>query len=182
MARPPMGLGRALAVLAMVVGGAAVSLRVLDALGRTLAAPANARRWASVAQLERWAGRRLATPSYFPRSRGTPSLVRTSGTDPVVAVLGYSAPEDTSPNLYLAQTLGERGDIPADALPAGAVLETRELQLGPGPARLRRVAGEDGFTWYALRWDRADQSIELWSRGPLEQLIGVAESLQREGP
>lgn len=183
MARAPMSLFGSLLMLAVVVGGAAATLKGVDLLARAFSDDGGERRWASVAELERGLGYRLALPAYFPQSLAwPPGEVRTVGHGPRTALLGFTAVDGGPLRLVVAQTLGAPGELPAEALPEGAVLERRELSLAGRPARLTRFLGEDGFTWHDLAWEQGGQTLLLRSRGGVEQLVKMAESVRREGP
>lgn len=183
MAKPPMSVWAALAMLAVVVAGAAVTLRAFDELGRAVDAPSQDRTWGSVAELERALGRRLAMPAFYPRSLGwPPSRVRSLGGGPQVVVLGFVAADGGSERLVLAQTLAGRGELPREALPAGVVMDTQPLALGQAPAQLTRLLGEDGSVWYQVTWDSGEQTLALRSRGSVEELLKLADSVRREGP
>ncbi len=183
MAKAPMSLFGSLVMLAVVVGGAAVTLKGVDQLARAYGGDGAERRWASVAELERGLGVRLSMPAYFPKSLAWPPAdVRTVGLRPRVALVGFAAVDGGPVRFVVAQTLGEGGELPAGVLPEGAVLDTRALELAGRPARLTRFLGEDGLTWHELAWEQGGQALVLRSRGGLEQLLKMADSVRREGP
>ena len=178
-----MSVWGAVAAMVLLAGGAALTLRVVEQLGRAVSASTHDRTWSSLGELERTLGHRVALPAYFPKTlRWPPSRVQSSGRRPTIVVVGFVGAEGGAERLLLAQTLGEPGELPEGVLPHATVLDTQEVAVGAAPAKLRRLLGEDGFTWYELSWDFDEQSLVLRTRGTVEQLLAMGDSLRREGP
>lgn len=175
-------LGR-LGTLVGLFAAAAGSLFVLGQLPLVLAGPQATRRFNNVEELERSLGERLALPSYFPNSlRWPPVLLERRGQSPASVLLVFSARQEDSARVYLAQTVGGRGRLEKELLPPAVSLEERELELHGRKALLLRLKGEDGSLWYELRLEQDGRSVALRSKGALEELLRMVSSLHREGP
>jgi len=173
-------LAKAVAGLLAVLAGAVAILWAVDEAALYAAGPSE-RTFATVAELERAARARLALPTYFPATlRWPPSLIRLAGHRPAVAVLGFSPREGGPERLFVSQAVSGDGPLPPEP-GAGVVLESRELSVAGAPALLERLKGEDGALWHRLSWSWNGRAYAMRSRGSLEELLRMAETVRREG-
>ena len=184
MARDLARLLGSLAILALVLLTTAGFLKGLDGVSRTVAGVPADRSFSSVAEAERALGVRLALPSYFPETlRWPPASIRTSGRRRNVAVIvGFTAREGGPERLILTQTIASPGPLPSHLPPQGLVQDSQPVRIGAASGTLVRLHGVDGAIWYKLEWESRGRSLQLSSRGSLEQLFKLAESVRREGP
>jgi hypothetical protein len=168
--------------LALLLATAA-TLRLLDWLPRSVTRAARIRDLPSIEAVERATGRRLALPAWFPRSLPwPPSRVRVLGGGPDAVAIELGAKDAGSPMLILAESVREPMPLPESFFPPAILLETRHIPWGTDEARLSRFRGEDGATWMELAWEQGGQTFAFRSRGSLEQLLDLAQSVHREGP
>jgi hypothetical protein len=83
--------------------------------------------------------------------------------------------------LVVCETLGGRGRIPDRLTPRGLVLERSETSVGGRPGEIRRVSEEDGRLVHEVAWQSSDRTFRLSFSGPLQQLLLMADSIER-GP
>ncbi|HYQ80841.1 MAG TPA: hypothetical protein VEP68_05030 [Anaeromyxobacteraceae bacterium] len=174
---------RALATLALVMGGATAGLAALDAAPAWLQGePRGVRRLASVDEAERRLKARLYLPAFFPdRYRWPPSTVRLILGDPSSVALGFEAREGGLA-LQLAQTVGGEGPVSPLVLPPAEALQRSAVRLGSEEATLARVLGEDGKIWHEVAWRQGGRTLVLRGRGGVEELLRMARSAHKEGP
>jgi hypothetical protein len=166
--------------LALVMGGAAAGLRVLDALPALVTGEARDRgRFESVDEVERAVHGRLLLPAYFPdRLRWPPETIRLhDGQPPSVTV------EITDhvgiPALVVWQGLGLTDAVP-EHLPAFTrILSVTTVRVGEDRADLVRAICADGRIWLDLRWEVDGRSLLVRSRGSVEELLRIAGSIRR---
>jgi hypothetical protein len=167
------------ALLLFAVG---VTLRVVDCGPRAAWRQGDVRELPDIAAVEQASGQRLALPSWYPSTLPWPParvIAVGAGPDAVALVLGGA--DAGAPELVLAQTLRGPMELPAAFFPPALELESRPLDLPPGPARLTRLRGPDGAPWHELSWAQDGQAFVFRSRGSLEQLFDLATSVRREG-
>ena len=166
---------RDLASLTIVLAAAAAALRGLDLLPQVIGEPAGGRTFASIGEVERRLGERLALPAYFPRTlQWPPSRVRVGGRRPAAVIVEFG------PRAMLAQTVGGAEPIPARLWPGGVVLDSEQVDLGAAAGTLDRILGEDGKTWRQLRWRRWGRQFALRSLDSTQDLVQMARSVRRE--
>lgn len=183
MAGRPKGLLTSTAILGLVLVTTAAMLKGLDLVPQALFSSALERSYATIEELERAQGSRLALPAYFPGSlRWPPATVRSVGRSPRSVVLWFVGREGDAVQLVVGQTLDGYGELDARLLPGGVVLDTQDVEVGGEPARLQRILGEDGATWRGLIWRWKDRSIVVRSRGSVDELFTIAASVRKEGP
>jgi hypothetical protein len=173
---------RGLQALVLVVA-AAGTLRLLDWLPRNAARAAQVRDLPSIEAVERAAGRRLALPSWFPRSLPwPPARVHVLGAGPDAVALELTALDGGLPLVVLAESVREPVPFPESFFPPAMLLESGPIAWRGAEARLSRLRGDDGAPWNELAWEQDGQSFAFRSRGSLEQLLDLAKSVHREGP
>jgi hypothetical protein len=82
-------------------------------------------------------------------------------------------------DLILCETLDGPGRIPPSLLPDGLLLQATDVSVAGRPAMLARVSLDDGLIVHDLRWESFDRTIELRYAGPVDRLMRMAESLER---
>jgi hypothetical protein len=174
---------RALATLAVVMGGATVALAGLDAApGWLNGEPVGVRRLQNVDEAERRLKARLFLPSYFPdRYRWPPSSVRLLLGDPASVALGFEAREGGLA-LQLGQTVGGEGTVSPLVLPPADVLQQWAVRLGDREGTLARVVGQDGAVWHEVAWRQGGRTLVLRGKAGVEELLRMARSAHKEGP
>jgi hypothetical protein len=176
------GLVRGAQALALFLAVAG-TLRLLDWLPRRAARAAQVRQLPSVDAVERAAGRRLALPAWFPRSLPwPPTRVQVLGAGPDAVALELQHADAGGPVVILAESVRGPVPFPDSFFPPAMLLEVRAIAWRGGQARLSRLRGDDGATWAELAWEQDGQAFAFRSRGSLEQLIDLAQSVHREGP
>jgi len=165
--------------LSLVLGATAAALRALDALPAYLGGAARGvERFHSVEEVERRLRERLLLPSYFPDTlRWPPAEIRVhAGPLPSVALTFAGSERDA--RLVVFQSFGALGIPPPQLLPAGRVLQTVTVPLHGTQAALSRVLDGDGRLWHELGWSTGERRIVLRSRGPVDELLRMAESVR----
>jgi hypothetical protein len=177
--QPP---SRIIGVWILVMGAAVLALRAADRLPALIAGtPHRARVFATVEQAERALGWRIWLPGYYPEElQWPPFRVEASGTSPVTAILRIGGRDDGRERLVIAQSLGGASAPPRDELPPGRVLGTpTAVRVGAHPAQLARVlVGPREL--HDLWWDQDRRRITLRYAGPVQQLLLIAGSLERQ--
>ena len=174
---------RALATLAVVMGGAAVALAALDAApGWLQGEPRGVRRLKTVDEAERRLKTRLYLPAFFPdHYRWPPSTVRLVLGDPASVALGFEASEGGLA-LQLGQTVGGEGPISPLVLPPAEALQRSAVRFGDVEGTLARVVGEDGAVWHEVAWRQGGRTLVLRGKAGVEELLRMARSAHKEGP
>lgn len=174
---------RALAALALVMGGATAALAALDAApGWLQGEPRGVRRLSGVDDAERRLKARLYLPAFFPdRYRWPPSSVRLLLGDPASVALGFEAREGGLA-LLLGQTVGGEGPVSPRVLPHAETLQRSAVRLGDGEGTLARVVGEDGAVWHEVAWRQGGRTLVMRGKAGTEELLRMARSAHREGP
>lgn len=178
----PLALVQGLQALALLLATAG-TLRLLDWLPRQAARAAQVREFPSLEAVEQAAGRRLALPSWFPRSLPwPPARVQVLGSGPDAVALEIIPAGARVPEIILAQSIQGPLPFPASFFPPAMLLESGPIAWKGGEARLSRFRGDDGANWTELAWEQDGQSFAFRSRGSLEQLIDLAKSVHGEMP
>jgi hypothetical protein len=177
-----MRLLRSTATLSLVLAIAAATLWGLDRVPQLLTMGRHEQHFATVGELERHLGRSLALPAYFPSSvRWPPTVVRLLGRGARVVVLGMRRSTGGGEAIWLAQTVEGEEPIAADVLAPVVVMASEPVRLGTSSGTLSRALGEHGALWREVAWRRNGRSLLLRSRGGLEHLLRMAESMRSEG-
>ncbi len=174
-------MARALATLALVLGGTAGVLGTLDAVpGWIQGEPRGVRRVGSIEEAERALRARLVIPAFFPDTlRWPPTTVRIARDGAPAVALGFEA-RAGGLALVLAQTVGGAGPISPRLLPETTVLRSDPLRVGTSPGVLRRVVGADGAVWTEVAWAMGDRRLALRGKGGVEDLVRMARSAHPE--
>ena len=165
------------AVFVVSVGG----LRLLDRIpGLILGTPHGVTRYQSIEQAERALGQNVLVPPYFPDTlRWPPTSVQVAtGPSPSVA-LHFEGRDGRPDRLQICETLGSDAASVRDFLPDVAALETTTVLVEGTRARLRRVLTDDGRLLHELAWHGGQRSFVLRFDGPVDQLLAMAQSLER---
>ena len=175
------GLPGLILAFVAVLAAVAVALRALDWVPSQIGAePRGIRRYSSVQALERKVGERVWLPAYFPDTLLWPAVrVRLVFGRPAAVGLAFAGRVQPNQDLIVCQTLGGYGTIPEALLPGGVVLQTTTITVDGHPAAISRVSLGDGLPVHDLDWESAGRSIRLRFHGPADQLIRMAESLER---
>jgi hypothetical protein len=179
--RPGQESGRMLISLAAVILVAAGGLKLLDSVpGLILGTPRGVTRYSSIEQAERALGHDLLVPPYFPDTLRWPPLSVEATTGPSPAVTLRFAGRDGRPDrLQLCETPGPGETSPPEILPDVAVLETATVSIEGRRGRLARVLTEDGRLLHELTWHSGERLLVLRFDGPVEQLLAMAQSIER---
>jgi hypothetical protein len=182
---PPTGLGQELArvvvSLTAVFVLAAGGLKLLDRIpGLVLGTPHGVTRYQDIEQAERALGQDVLVPPYFPDTLRWPptSIEATAGPSPAVA-LRFAGRDGRPDRLQICETLGPDEASAREILPDVAVLETATVLVEGTRARLRRVLADDGRLLHELTWRLGQRSFVLRFDGPVDQLLAMAQSLER---
>lgn len=172
---------RAVAVWLLVMAASGVLLSALDHLpGLLLGAPRRARVFASIEEAERALGVRLWLPSYFPDELAwPPSRVEADAAVPPTVAIRVRGRADGRERLVIAQSLGGRATPPPRLLPPGEVMNAADVVVGRQRGRLVRVlVGADSLrdVW----WDQGSRRVTLRYAGPVDRLLLIAASLERQ--
>ncbi len=173
-----------LATLGLVMGATAGVLRGMDSLaGYLLGEPKGVKRYRSVEEVERKIGATLVLPAYFPDTLEWPPAAVTllRGASPVVA-LSFTGRAGDGPRLFIYQTFQQATAMPTELLQSGQLLHSTAVSLDGTEGELRRILGEDGEIWHALRWKKDGRQFALRFKGPVEEILGIARSMGRSRP
>jgi hypothetical protein len=167
--------------LALVLAGAVVTLRGLDALPGLLAGrSAGIDAYESVEGGQRALGQRFLVPAFFPDTlTWPPSAVRVHADPPKSVALVFAGRDGEPDRLTIFEAFGPRTSIPMALMPAGRVLHRVDVPMPDGECVLYRVQVADGSTRNDLVWFRADATVALRYAGSADELITIARSLQR---
>lgn len=181
----PTGLGqelaRVLVSLAAVFVVAAGGLKLLDRIpGLVLGTPHGVTRYPDIEQAERALGYNVLVPPYFPDTLQWPptSIEVTTGPSPAVA-LHFGGRDGRPDRLQICETLAPDTASAREILPDVAVLETATVFVEGTRAGLRRVLTDDGRLLHELTWHTGQRLFVLRFDGPVDQLLAMAQSLER---
>ena len=174
-------LARVLVSLTTVFALSAGALRLLDRIpGLVLGTPTGVTRYQSIEEAERALGHRVLVPPYFPDTlRWPPTGVEvTTGPSRAVA-LRFEGRDGRPDRLLIYETPGSDATSAGDLLPDVAALETTTVLIEGTRAQLRRVLTDDGRLLHELAWRGGQRSFVLRFEGPVDQLLAMAQSLER---
>jgi hypothetical protein len=167
--------------LTAVILVAAGSLKFLDSVpGLILGTPRGVTGYSSIEQAERALGRNLLVPPYFPDTLRWPptSVEATAGPSPAV-ILRFAGRDGRRDRLQLCETPGPGATAPQEVLPDVAVLETATISIEGKRGRLARVLTEEGRLLHELTWRNGERLLVLRFDGPVDQLLAMAQSIER---
>lgn len=172
---------RIVAAWLVVMASSAVLLGALDHLpGLLVGAPRRARVFASVEEAERSLRARLWLPSYYPDElRWPPARVHAGPGAPATVVIHVAGRRNAGERLVVAQSIGGVAAPPATLLQPGETMETTEVAIGTRRAHLVRVlVGTESL--HDLWWDQDGRRVTLRYTGPVDRLLRMARSLERQ--
>jgi len=161
----------------LVMAGAVAALRVADALpAAALGMPRGVRRFATLGDLQRTAGRRMPIPAYYPQTiEWPPSEQRffPGGS----AAIWCRQRSDGVPWLVIATAPTRPGVVAPQVLPASADLQRSDGALRGRPAVLSRIRSSDGALWQQIEWQGPHGIVLVRYRGTLDELMKIAGSM-----
>jgi hypothetical protein len=165
----------------VVVAATVLALKAADRLPAWLSGtPPGVRVYSTVGDAERALGTRIWLPAYYPDSLAWPPARVDAWPGPPAAVALRINERGTSrEHLVIVQSLGASAPIPAALLPPGEVLTTAEVGVGRARATVVRLVIPGGEVVHDVRWVHGDRRIEIRYHGPVEDLLLIAESLER---
>ena len=168
----------------LVTAGMAAALKVADRVpALLLRAPHGARVYRTVAAAERATGSRLWLPAALPPSVDWPPFRIDAWPGPPLSVAlranQRSAPRE---HLVIVQSIGASAPPPALLLEPLQPLLVTDVTVGPHRAMLTRGLEPGGRLVYDLAWDAGTRRLTLRYAGPVEELLRLAASFEREGP
>lgn len=170
---------RAVSRLLLVTAVAMAGLRVLDSVPRVLTGlPRGVVLVRSLEELRNRVGFDMPMPAYFPATLEWPprDIWVYRGQDVAVFVRQRAT---NAPWLIVASAAPGARDVSGPALPDATVLQTTDVPAGSGtPFRVRRVEDAARAVWHEATWRQADRITVVRYRGPLDELMRIAESLR----
>ncbi len=163
----------------------ALGLKGADHLPALLAGtPHGARVYWTVAEAEAGIGARIWLPTSVPRSIGWPPARIDVWPGPPVSVAVHFQPRTGARDgLILVQSIGTRAGAPEAVLPPVQVLMTvGDVPLGARTGTMTRALAPGGQLLHDLSWDQGARHLVLRYAGPVEDLLQVADSLERIRP
>jgi hypothetical protein len=164
-----------------VVAAAALALKAADRLPALLSGtPPGVRVFPSVGDAERALRARIWLPAYYPDSLAwPPARVEAWAGPPTVVALRIHGRATPRERLVVVQSFDASASVPPQLLPPGEVLTTAEVVVGKRPATVVRLVVPGGEVVHDVRWVHGDRRIVLRYHGPVEDLLLIAESLER---
>jgi hypothetical protein len=164
-----------------VVGAFILALEALDRLPTLLSGtPHGVRVYASVEEAQRAVGARIWLPAYYPDTLAwPPARIDAWPGPPAMVALHVAARAGGQEWLVLVQSFTAPANPPPVLLPPVQVLTTSDVTVGGRAAILTRVVAPGGEVMHDVTWDHGRRRMTLRFRGPVEQLLLIAESLER---
>jgi hypothetical protein len=177
----PPSPGRIVQSWLLVVAAVALGLQAADHLPPLLSGtPHGVRVYASAAEAERALDARIWLPAFYPDTlQWPPARIVAWPGPPAMVALHVNARGSRREILVLVQSIGTPATPPDVLLPAAEVLTTADVVVGGRPAVVTRAVAPDGEVVHDVRWDHGDRRIVMRYRGPVEDLLLIAESLER---
>jgi hypothetical protein len=171
---------RVAASVAVVLASAAFALAGLDRLPSLLkGAPPGVRLVSSLEELRSLSGESIALPAHFPETvRSRPSRILVTRRQPLATGLVFAERSSGDMVLHYYVELDGAGNISRLAFPA-TELHSAGIALGGANATVRRLVDDGGGVWHELSWDSPRRQV-LRFKGPIEELLKTAESLERQ--
>jgi hypothetical protein len=165
----------------VVVACMTLALKAVDRVPALLSgAPHGVRAYASVADAERAIGARIWMPAYYPDSIAwPPTRVDAWPGPPTVVALRMNGRETRRERLVIVQSLAGTDAVPAQLLPPGEVLTLTDVLVGRQPGTIARLVAPGGEVVHDVRWTHGRRAIVVRYYGPVEELLLIADSLER---
>lgn len=163
----------------------ALALKGADRLPSLLSgAPQGARVYWTVEAAETGTGTRIWLPASVPSSIAWPPSRIDAWPLPPLSVAVHFAPRgDRGSGLLLVESLSSPAAPPDALLPPVKVLITvPDVPLGRHRATMTRALAPDGQLLHDLSWDQGGRRLVIRYAGPVEDLLSVAGSLERNHP
>jgi hypothetical protein len=175
---------RVVAVWTMVVGSVALAVKGMDWLpGLVTGTPQRVRVYSSVGEAEQAIGASLWLPAYYPDTLlWPPARIDAWPGPPTSVALRVSDRESRLERFVLIQSIEAPGEAPAALLDSVLVLDSADVAIGTRTGRLSRVLTSDGQVLHDVSWTHGVRRLTIRFRGPAEQLLLIAESLERARP
>jgi hypothetical protein len=165
----------------LVVAAFAFGLKAVDRLPTLLSGmPYGVRVYATVEDAERAVGARLWLPAYYPDTLAwPPGRVDAWPGPPTMVALHVNDRADGRERLVLVQSFTAPADPPPVLLEPAQVLTVTDVPVGNRTAVLARVVAPGGEVMHDVWWDHGKRRITVRYRGPVEELLLIAASLER---
>jgi len=174
--------------LLLTVAAAVLLLRILNALpeqlARVLAGPPPAQpvlseklEFHSIEEAERELGVRIALPAYFPSSLVWPPASVRGQKEPVKVVALMFLAADGRQALQLRELFAATEEFPLPVPEPAYTLESKQLEVNGGAARLLLGRAQDGSELNQLRWRAGEVHLVATTILPPGELIRIAESI-----
>jgi hypothetical protein len=163
--------------LSLVIAAAAALLRGLDALpGYLVGEPPGITKLGSIEEAERVLRGRVIVPPYFPDTlRWPPATILVHGRPPAAVALSF-VDRAGEPRLLVFQSSDPDAAPARELVPPTVVLQRTVVHLSGHETSLLRVLASDGEIWHEVTWTAPQRRVLLRFRGPIDQLLTIAES------
>jgi hypothetical protein len=168
----------------VLAAGFALALKAADRVPSLVAGtPHGARVYRTVTDAERALGARLWVPAACPPSVEWPPVRIDAWPGPPTSVaIRARGRSDARERFVLVQSIGAPAAPPAALLEPLQELMTVEVRVGSHLATLTRGLAPSGHVMHDLWWDEGNRRVTLRYEGPVEELLRVADSLERTHP
>jgi hypothetical protein len=165
----------------VVVAVSALAIKALDRVpGWVSGTPQGVRVYASVTEAEAALGARVWLPAYYPDSLAwPPSRVAARPGRPASVALRVIGRPSGRERLVIVESIGGTAPPPPELLAPAEVLTESQVAIGGRAAVVARVVIPGGEVVHDVRWDHDERRIVLRYHGPVEELLLIAESLER---
>jgi hypothetical protein len=165
--------------LSLVIGVTAALLRGLDALpGYLRGEPPGIKRLDSIEDAERRLRGRVVVPPYFPETlRWPPAAILVHDGPPGSVALTF-VDRAGEPRLVVFQSFDPAASPPRELVWPAVVLQRTTVRLSGQETALLRILGRDGEIWHEITWVSDQRRVLLRFRGPIDQLLAIAQSLR----
>ncbi len=173
---------RTVAPWLLVVAAFAGALKALDRVPAWVAGtPHGVRVYESVGDAEHALGARIWLPAFYPDTLAwPPARVDAWPGPPAVVAVHVNARRGGGERLVVVQSIGSPASPPPILLAAGEILNRAEVVVGGRAAVVTRVVVPDGDVVHDVQWDQAGRRVTVRYHGPVEELLLIADSLERD--
>jgi hypothetical protein len=172
---------RAVRSWVLIAAGFVVVLMAADRVPALIAGtPHGARVYRTLAEAERAVGARLWVPAAFPPSVDWPPVRVDAWPGPPTSVVIHARGRaDARERLALVQSIGAPAPPRANVLDPLQELMTVGVPVGRHTATLTRGLASDGQLLHDLSWTEGTRRVTIRYAGPVEELLAMADSLER---